>query len=202
MSDSEHEKSEITFGDIKEEHLASELYWVPVSGNAGYWEVEVEDIYFGKKPQNLCKGCRVAVDTGTSELAGPSEVISQLETRLQVNDCKNVDALPYLGFAVRGPNGKPKILSLSPKEYTSEISFGSCSLSLMNLDVPPPKGPLFVFGIPFLQKYYTVYDHENSRVGFAVAKHQDETPETLLEVEEDVHQNEEHSKRISFLARK
>lgn len=202
LSDSEHEKSEITFGDIKEEHLASELYWVPVSGNAGYWEVEVEDIYFGKKPQNLCKGCRVAVDTGTSELAGPSEVISQLETRLQVNDCESVDALPYLGFAVRGPNGKPKILSLSPKEYTSEISFGSCSLSLMNLDVPPPKGPLFVFGIPFLQKYYTVYDHENSRVGFAVAKHQDETPETLLEVEEDVHQNEEHSKRISFLARK
>eukprot|EP00434_Breviolum_minutum_P043171 symbB.v1.2.038468.t1/scaffold6002.1/size21864/2 len=70
LSDSEHEKSEITFGDIKQEHLASELYWVPVSGSAGYWEVEIEDIYFDKKPQNLCKGCRVAVDTGTSELAG------------------------------------------------------------------------------------------------------------------------------------
>ena len=31
--------------------MASELYWVPVSGNAGYWEVEIEDIYFDQKPQ-------------------------------------------------------------------------------------------------------------------------------------------------------
>eukprot|EP00913_Durusdinium_trenchii_P020824 g19563.t1 len=110
LSDSEQEKSEITFGDMKQElglgvlswtaeraererqeHMASELYWVPVSGNAGYWEVEIEDIYFDKKPQNLCKGCRVAVDTGTSELAGPSSVVGKLEELLSLGDCSNVD---------------------------------------------------------------------------------------------------------------
>jgi len=41
----------------------------------------------------------------------------------------------------------------------------------MPLDVPPPKGPLFVFGVPFLQKFYTVYDEGNRRIGFGVAKH-------------------------------
>lgn len=181
LSDSDNEVSEITFGDSKEEHMASELYWVPVNGQAGYWEVEIEDIYFDETPQNICKGCRVAVDTGTSELAGPSDTISKLsslltQTRSGGSDCSS---MPKLGFAVKGPNGKAKILSLSPKDYASS---SSCSLALMDLDVPPPKGPLFVFGIPFLQKYYTVYDHEQSRVGFAVAKHEGEVAESLMEV--------------------
>eukprot|EP00931_Biecheleriopsis_adriatica_P124636 TRINITY_DN9979_c0_g1_i1.p1 TRINITY_DN9979_c0_g1~~TRINITY_DN9979_c0_g1_i1.p1 ORF type:complete len:400 (+),score=95.83 TRINITY_DN9979_c0_g1_i1:66-1265(+) len=181
LSDSDRETSEITFGDAKQEHMASDLYWVPVHGQAGYWEVEIEDIYFDDKPQNICAGCRVAVDTGTSELAGPSETISQLSQLLsgKRHDCSD---MPKLGFAVKGPGGKAKILSLSPKDYTDGIS---CSLSLMNLDVPPPKGPLFVFGIPFLQKYYTVYDHEQSKVGFAVAKHEGEVAESLMEVSDE-----------------
>lgn len=203
LSDSDEEKSEITFGAIKEEHMASELYWVNVVGDAGYWQVEIQDIYLGDKAQKLCQGCRVAVDTGTSELAGPSDIIARLEGLLgSGHDCSNLDSLPHLGFAVRGPNGKPKILSLSPKDYTSEGSFGGCNLSLMNLDVPPPKGPLFVFGIPFLQKYFTVYDHENSRVGFAVAQHKGEKAEMLLEVSEstDVEQGA-GAARQSFLSR-
>lgn len=181
LSDNDDEVSEITFGAHKKEHMASELYWVPVTSKAGYWEVEIKDIYFDNTPQNICKGCRVAVDTGTSELAGPSDVISELQQKLTGAGC-SPGSLPDLGFAVSGPTGKPRILSLSPQEYAA----GGCSFSLMSLDVPPPKGPLFVFGIPFLQKYYTVYDHENDRVGFAVAQHKGETAGIFLEVDEPV----------------
>ena len=46
-------------------------------------------------------------------------------------------------------------------------------MAMMSLDIPPPKGPLFIFGDPFLRKYYTVYDRENLKVGFALAKHPD-----------------------------
>jgi len=180
LSDNDDEVSEITFGAQKNEHMASDLYWVPVTSKAGYWEVEITDIYFNKQPQNICKGCRVAVDTGTSELAGPSDVVSELQQKLGGDGCKP-GSMPDLGFAVKGKTGKAKILSLTPQEYAGE---GSCSLSLMSLDVPPPKGPLFVFGIPFLQKYYTVYDHENDRVGFAVAQHKGETAGIFLEVDE------------------
>mmetsp|Transcript_66632 Transcript_66632/g.119936 ORF Transcript_66632/g.119936 Transcript_66632/m.119936 type:complete len:400 (-) Transcript_66632:58-1257(-) len=176
FSNSDSEASEITFGGMQEEHMGSELFWVPVKGNSGYWQVEIDDIYFDKKPQSICKGCRVAVDTGTSELAGPSDTISDLRRLLGVVDCSEAGLakLPQMGFAVNG-----RILSLSPKEYTSGVE-GGCSLSLMSLDIPPPKGPLFVFGIPFLQKYYTVYDHANSKVGFAVAKHEGQVPEPML----------------------
>jgi len=41
----------------------------------------------------------------------------------------------------------------------------------MALDVPPPKGPVFIFGDPFLRRFVTIYDRSKPAVGFAVAKH-------------------------------
>jgi len=167
LSDSDEEESEFTFGGVKQEHMASELFWVNVNKRSGYWEVEIEDITIDNVPQGMCEDCRVAVDTGTSQLAGPSDLVDQLEDSLELNeDCSNYDKMPRLGFVIGG-----RILNLRPAEYIDRDDDNYCSLSLMSLDIPPPKGPLFVFGIPFLQKFLTVYDAANSRVGFAVAKH-------------------------------
>jgi len=175
LSDSEQEESEVTFGSFKEEHMASELFWVPITKTSGYWEVQIDDITFNGEPRKLCEECKVAVDTGTSMLAGPTSVIHKLREQLRVkSDCSNYDSLPKLGFIVGG-----RILDLAPKEYINKDG-GACSVTLMSLDVPPPKGPLFILGIPFLQKYYTVYDNSQDRVGFAVAKHVGEVPEALV----------------------
>jgi hypothetical protein len=166
LSDSDEERSEVTFGEVKHEHLASSLFWVGVSRDSGYWEVQIEDITVDNHPQELCIDCYVAVDTGTSELAGPSEVMDKLATRLNVLvDCSNFDQLPKLGFVIGG-----HILNLEPSDYVDKDD-SRCDVSLMPLDVPPPKGPLFVFGIPFLQKFYTVYDEANRQIGFGVAQH-------------------------------
>merc|ERR1719330_437400 len=158
--------------------MASKLFWVPVTGSAGYWEVKIDDITLNRRPQNLCENCRVAVDTGTSQLAGPTEIVSKLSALLDVaQDCANYDRLPKLGFVIGG-----NILSLDPYDYVDK-SDSWCEVSLMSLDVPPPKGPLFVVGIPFLQKYYSVYDHTERKVGFAVAKHHGKNAEILVEVD-------------------
>jgi hypothetical protein len=166
LSDSDSERSEVTFGQVKSEHLASDLYWVNVARDSGYWEVQIEDITIDDKALDICPNCYVAVDTGTSELAGPSDVMDELAKQLNVLvDCSNYDQLPKLGFILDG-----HILNLEPHDYVDRDG-SRCDVSLMPLDVPPPKGPLFVFGIPFLQKFYTVYDEANRQIGFGVAKH-------------------------------
>jgi hypothetical protein len=178
LSYDDQEVSEVTFGAAKKEHMASELFWVDIDTSSGYWEVKADDIVFDKVPQDLCDGvCKVAVDTGTSMLAGPGSLVAALREKLGVQaDCSNFKSLPHLGFIVN-----ERILSLRPDDYVDR-SGSTCSVTLMTLDVPPPKGPLFVFGIPFLQRYFTVYDLVNNRVGFSVAMHEGRQPEALLHV--------------------
>jgi len=176
LSDSDKEESEITFGQINSKHMKDkDLFWVDVAGDTGYWQVAIEDITLDDKKQNVCENCKVAVDTGTSMLAGPTEVIAKLRELLAVqSNCGNFDHLPKLGFVVQG-----RILNMMPEDYVDR-SGNSCRLSLMTLNVPPPKGPLFIFGIPFLQRYYSVYDRAQQRVGFAVANHVDDVPPGLM----------------------
>merc|ERR1719310_170297 len=101
LSAAADEVSEVTFGEAKKDQMASELIWVPVSKKSGYWEVTIEDITFNNKKQGICKDCRVAVDTGTSELAAPSDTLALLEKKLGVKpDCSNLHQLPKLGFVV------------------------------------------------------------------------------------------------------
>lgn len=178
----ENEQSEITFGSYKRAQMATELFWADVT-IPGYWQVAMDDITLDNKNLGLCgagQKCHVAVDTGTSLLAGPTEIVSALVEKLQVaDDCSNLQSLPDLGFIVGD-----HILNLKAEDYVSENS-DRCSLGLMSLDIPPPKGPLFIFGDPFLRKYYTVYDRSKMRVGFALAKHKAEksSGEALLEIQ-------------------
>eukprot|EP00928_Gymnodinium_smaydae_P072831 TRINITY_DN56121_c0_g1_i1.p1 TRINITY_DN56121_c0_g1~~TRINITY_DN56121_c0_g1_i1.p1 ORF type:complete len:405 (-),score=88.12 TRINITY_DN56121_c0_g1_i1:109-1323(-) len=180
FSDEPDERSEIRFGDVNRDHMASDLFWVDVTGTSGYWEVQIEDITFDDKPLKVCEGCKVAVDTGTSELAGPSDVIAQLRSKIGAMDtnCGEFRGFPKLGFMVGD-----HIMNLMPDDY---VSRDNCRLSFMDLDVPPPLGPIFVFGIPFLQKFYSVYDFANKRVGFALAKHTRGAPPGLLALAADI----------------
>jgi hypothetical protein len=166
------EESEVTFGEVKQSLCGSEMFWAPVT-EPGYWQVQMNDVSLGKTPLGLCSGaskCQVAVDTGTSLLAGPSDVVEMLVDKLSVaSDCSNIQSLPDLVFNVNGHS-----LSLAAEDYVAQNG-NTCTLGLMALDIPPPRGPLFIFGDPFLRKYYTVYDRKNMRVGFSVAKHSGES---------------------------
>jgi len=159
--------SEITFGGFRPESVASDVVWSKVDRES-YWQVGIDDITFDNVETNLCgdSGCQVAVDTGTSMLAGPSDLVDKLSEKLAAkDDCSNFNSLPNLGFKIGD-----KVLNLSPDDYMDKSS-GDCSFSIMSLDVPPPKGPLFIFGDPFLRRFVTIYDRTVPRVGFAVAKH-------------------------------
>jgi hypothetical protein len=187
----ENEDSEISFGSYSVHHMSTPLLWVPVTV-PGYWQVAMNDIAINDNATGICAGhdggCQAAVDTGTSLLAGPSDVVVELVDKLGVApDCSNIDDLPDIGFMIGNMT-----LNLSPEDYISRSSYrNECSIGIMSVDVPPPKGPLFILGDPFLKKYYTVYDQANLRVGFARARHRPailDTPdvedESLLSIAE------------------
>ena len=114
-----------------------------------------------------------------SYITGPSDIIEELEKSMDFrSDCSNYDHLPRLGFRIAG-----RILNILTRDYVETVGNPKifCSISLMKLDVPPPKGPLLVLGLPFLTRYYTVFDEQNGQLGFAEAKHPGATP-GLLEV--------------------
>jgi hypothetical protein len=47
-----------------------------------------------------------------------------------------------------------------------------CMFNLMNLDVLSDASKVTILlGEPFLKKFYTVFDHELMRIGFAEARH-------------------------------
>ena len=133
-------------------------------------------------------GCRVAVDSGTSLFTGPSAAVHHLLRhlrahmlagggasggRLDVGQC-DLGLLPTLSFAIRG-----HLFHFSPADYVLHQEGGAlangapeddpCPLAFMALDVPPPRGPLWVFGDVFMRKYATVFDRDADRVGFALA---------------------------------
>merc|ERR1719464_187742 len=163
---SDGDDSEETVGGYDSERLASDIVWAPVKVQS-WWQVAIDDITFNNQPKNLCASkCQVAVDTGTSMLAGPSDLVDKLTSMVDAKeDCSNFNELPNLGFQLGNT-----VLNLRPDDYMDR-SGSSCSFSLMPLDVPPPKGPVFIFGDPFLRRFVTIYDRTKPAVGFAVAKH-------------------------------
>lgn len=177
LSESAEEESEIAFGGIDQSRMASDLFWIDVSKGPGYWEIKIDDFAIGGKKLGICEGCRVAIDTGTSELAGPTSVVDSLLSVLSIHkNCSNFDDLPNIGVHVGG-----HILGLARHDYVNQDT-GSCEPSFMHMDIPPPDGPLLIFGIPFLTKFYTVFDMEKKRVGFSLAHHTTMNTELFVRV--------------------
>ncbi|XP_020024347.1 cathepsin D isoform X1 [Castor canadensis] len=166
---------ELMLGGIDPKYCKGSFSYLNVTRMA-YWQVHMDQLNVGTE-LTLCKGgCEAIVDTGTSLLVGPVEEVKELQKAIgavpliqgeYLIPCEKVSSLPSVTLRLGG-----KDYTLSPNDYTLKVSQAGktiCLSGFMGMDIPPPSGPLWILGDVFIGSYYTVFDRENNRVGFAEA---------------------------------
>jgi len=171
---------QLFFGGVSNNYFTGSISYYPLTQKT-YWQFQVSDILYGGQSQGYCPvgGCKAIADTGTSLIAGPSNLISQLNRRLgAINiiageavfpNCNNVWTLPDVTIVLTNQDG-PREFKLTPKDYVVQSGNTTCISGFLGIDIPAPTGPLWILGDVFISTYYTVFDYGNSRVGFATAK--------------------------------
>jgi Eukaryotic aspartyl protease len=172
LGNSASDRGELVLGGVDPAHYTGDFTYVSLKSQT-YWEITLEGMTVGTTSYVPAGGQNVIVDSGTSILTGPSDVVAQIAAQIGAKAiiegeymvaCDYAN-LPNLNFVLGG-----QTYSLAPTDYL--LPDGDvCILGLMGLDVPAPTGPLWILGDVFMRKYYTVFDVDNSRVGFALANH-------------------------------
>lgn len=153
---------EITFGGHSPEHLASPLSWAPVfKPEQGHWQIAIRSIRVGNHTLDACKhdGCRGIVDSASPNLQAPAFLTNEIEalTRLNHDTCIG----PDIHFDLDDGTS----LTLRAKDYTGR----ACKPKMVLLPTAQQTDDLIILGLPFLQRYYTVFDVSQKRISFGIA---------------------------------
>jgi len=166
--------STLVLGGSDNKFYTGDFTYVPVAKAASlipYWLISASDIKVGDKSTKACNwltGCYMVVDTGTSILAGPPAAANALIAQIGnvSTDCSNLKSLPDITFTF-----DKKDFVLGPEFYVIKASDEKgnvqCQLGIEGINAGVP---IWILGDPFLRKYYTEWDAESNRVGFALAK--------------------------------
>ncbi|KAI4383249.1 hypothetical protein MLD38_009112 [Melastoma candidum] len=91
------EGGEIVFGGVDPNHHKGEHTYVPVS-QKGYWQFDMGEVLIDGETTGYCgSGCKAIADSGTSLLAGPTTIITQINHAIGASgvvsqQCKTVVA--------------------------------------------------------------------------------------------------------------
>ncbi|XP_043202581.1 cathepsin D-like [Amphibalanus amphitrite] len=166
---------ELTLGGLNDDRRSSELAWAPVTFNEEHqsWMASVESLAVGET--SICsENCFVTALSTTPYFYMSMEAAKAVNDALggfdigqpgvAGLDCSTLYTLPTLQIEAAG-----RTLEMSPLEYTFIYPFGGgvemCLSGFVGL--PDFDDNVTVLGSLFMQKFYTAYDMDTMRVGFA-----------------------------------
>jgi len=175
LSQHDGHDGELMLGGYNQAHVGSPVAWTPLISES-YWEFQLESLTMSGKP--ITTATKAVLDTGTSIMAGPVKDVQALAAALGaipiiirpnewLIDCKRIPSLPDLSIGIGG-----QTYTLKGSDYVIDIEdlHQECLFGFTGIDIPSPRGPLWIMGDVFLRKYYSIYDYGTGRIGLALAK--------------------------------
>ncbi len=162
--------SALVLGGVNTKYYTGEFKYYPLK-MTNYWAIAMDDLIFNGTSYKVGNLLGI-VDTGTSVLVGPTKVVENMTKAFGAGkekqvDCATVPNLPDLVFKIGGDS-----YTLKGKDYILEVDQGgksTCIVGIIGLDLPPQLGEAFILGDSFIKTFYTHFDVEGKRVGFAQA---------------------------------
>ncbi|XP_071641041.1 lysosomal aspartic protease-like [Temnothorax longispinosus] len=161
----------LMFGEPDPVYYEGEFTYVDVTRKK-YWQFKMDKIQV-KNYISCSKGCQAIVDTGYSMIAGPPLTIDVIYREIGVVnntvpcDDDYISKLPDINFVIGG-----KTFRFTGQDYILKLGAelgGNCIPGFQA--VTQFDGIDWILGDVFIGRYYTVFDMENDRVGFALARH-------------------------------
>ncbi|KIL65642.1 hypothetical protein M378DRAFT_521201 [Amanita muscaria Koide BX008] len=174
------QNGELTWGGVDYSKFIGSIDYAPLTSTSPasfYWGID-QTITYGSSPI-LSKNAGI-VDTGTTLILIATDAFNLYQAATGGVPDNNVgllsitssqySALKNLNFNINGktysltPNGQ-----IWPRSLNSAIGGSSSSIYLIvaNIGTPSGNGFDFINGYTFLERFYTVYDTANKRIGFA-----------------------------------
>ncbi|XP_071642862.1 lysosomal aspartic protease-like isoform X2 [Temnothorax longispinosus] len=155
---------ELILGGSNFAYYEGEFTYVNVTHKA-YWQFTMDKVQINGN--NLCaNGCQTIVDTGNSRIAGPPFDIAVINREIGVNDdgtvdCNEISNLPDINFVLGD-----KTFRLTGEDYIFQyIENGKCISGFIEHFVT--NDVEWILGDVFISRYYTEFDMEKDRIGFA-----------------------------------
>jgi hypothetical protein len=162
---SDSAKGELAIGHLDQDLYEGDVFYNPVT-KQGYWQVEMSGVSAGSQKISDSK-VQVAVDSGTSIILGPQQAVQDLMKAIGASlfqggpfyACPDPSSLPDLVFELGGKayHIPPSVYILDPEKCI--VAIQPADLSKQSID--------WILGDFFMRNFYTAFDADGSRVGFA-----------------------------------
>mmetsp|Transcript_46060 Transcript_46060/g.53137 ORF Transcript_46060/g.53137 Transcript_46060/m.53137 type:complete len:375 (-) Transcript_46060:164-1288(-) len=155
--------SKIIFGGVDPRYYKGEMHYF--NTYQGVWAIGVSGVAVGKNSLEISESFATIVDSGTTTIIFPSYLIRSVEDHIGhvEPNCSNVDSLPSLTISFSGVD-----FELTPQDYVvvmEKSGVNQCSLAFVEQE----SSNFMIVGAMFLRNYYSHFDMENGRIGFATS---------------------------------
>uniref|UniRef100_G3NZ44 pepsin A n=2 Tax=Gasterosteus aculeatus aculeatus TaxID=481459 RepID=G3NZ44_GASAC len=165
LSGNSEQGSEVAFGGIDSSHYTGQITWIPLT-SATYWQIQMDSVTINGQAVACTGGCQAIIDTGTSQIVGPTNDINNMNSWVGATanqngeatvNCQNIQGMPEVTFTLNG-----QAFTIPASAYVSQSSYG-CSTGFGQ----GGSQQLWILGDVFIRQFYVIFDTENQTVGLA-----------------------------------